>query len=288
MAPTKTLAKIANRMAKRAGPAGGAVLDWSRVEAPRDVLAALPVEDIWGISKRWGARLRRIGIADALALAEAHPPLLRHQFGVVMERIAHELNGISCLPLETVSPPRRQILVSRSFGEKLSHRDDLRAAVAAFATRAGEKLRAARLLAPAIGVYLHTSPFATAGPRHAESRLQPLDPPTDDSGTLVRAAVESLDRMYRAGHAYQKAGVLLPDLASARHAQDTLFRDDAAMERSAHLMAAIDRINHEQGRGTLRYATQLLGQRWQMRQGRLSTATTTRWRTLPTVAARMP
>ena len=211
--PTKTLAKAANRLAKKGQGPAGPVLEWARLPDPRGTLAGLAPEDVWGISARWGERLRRLGLASALALAEADPRMLRKAFGVVMERIGRELAGVSCLPLERIPPPRKQILVSRSFGERLAQLDDLRGAVAAFAARAGEKLRRQRLRTSAVTVFLQTNPFTDAEPFYANGATLVLDRPTRDTGRLVRVADQALTRIYRPGLAYQKAGVPLPDLS---------------------------------------------------------------------------
>ncbi len=284
IAPTKTLAKIANRLAKKGKSPAGPVLEWAKVAAPKETLAGLPVEDVWGIAGRWGGKLRALGISNALALAEADPGRLRKLFGVVMERTCRELGGVSCLPLELVQPPRQQIMVSRSFGEKLHKRDDLMAAVTAFATRAGEKLRAQRLRASAVSVFVHTSPFDKLGQHYANSATVGLDRPTRDSGVLVTCAVQGLERIYREGYAYQRAGVLLPDLVAESAEQGLLFAETPGdTARSNRLMDALDKINRAQGRGTVRYAGEGMGDRWKMKQGRLSEASTTGWAGLPAV-----
>ena len=188
IAPTKTLAKLANRLAKKGlGPAGP-VLDWSALPDPAAVLAAVPVEDVWGIASRWGQRLRALGIADARALSAADPRRLRQRFGVVVERVAWELRGRSCLPLECVAPPRKQVMVSRSFGGEVTDLAELRAAVTAFATRAGEKLRAQGLAAQALTVFVQTDPFETVRPFYANALTVPFAVPTQDSGVLIRSA----------------------------------------------------------------------------------------------------
>lgn len=286
IAPTKTLAKVANRMAKKGKSSAGPALEWSTLASPRDALAALPVEDVWGIGGRWGAKLRALGIANVLALAEADPGRLRKLFGVVMERTCRELGGVSCLPLELVPPPRRQIMVSRSFGEKLHKLDDLMAAVTAFATRAGEKLRAQRLRAGAVTVFVHTSPFDTMGAHYANSATAGLDRPTRDSGVLVTCAVQGLERIFREGFAYQRAGVMLLDLAVEDAEQGLLFAETPGdTERSNRLMDALDRINRTRGRGAVHYAGEGLGERWRMRQKLKSAACTTGWAGLPGVRA---
>ena len=286
IAPTKTLAKIANRMAKKGKGAAGPVLEWSKLASPKETLAALPVEDVWGIASRSGAKLRALGIANALALAEADPRRIRKSFGVVMERTCRELSGVSCLPLELVPPLRKQIMVSRGFGERLSKLDDLRAAVTAFATRAGEKLRKQGLKTAAICVFIHTSQFDTNGQHYANSATAGLDRPTRDSCILVKCAVQGLERIYRKGFAYQRAGVMLLDLAPEGAEQGVLFTDmPAADGRSDRLMDALDRINRAQGRGTVRYAGEGLGERWRMRQRLKSAGSSTSWAGVPAVRA---
>lgn len=284
--PTKTLAKVANRLAKKGQGPAGPVLEWARLPDPRGTLAGLAPEDVWGISARWGESLRRLGLASALALAEADPRLLRKAFGVVMERIGRELAGVSCLPLELVPPPRKQILVSRSFGERLAQLDDLRGAVAAFAARAGEKLRRQRLRTSAVTVFLQTSPFTDAEPFYANGVTLVLDRPTRDTGRLVRVADQALTRIYRPGLAYQKAGVLLPDLSPEGVEQGLLFAeqpgDDARTDR---LMDRLDALNRRPAHRAVRYASELLSDKWHMRQRRKSPAYTTDWHGLPVVWA---
>lgn len=284
IAPTKTLAKLANRLAKKGQNAAGPVLDWARLPSPEGALAAIPVEDIWGIAGRSGARLRQLGIADALALREADPKRLRGAFGVVMERIVLELRGVSCLPLEIAPPPRRQIMASRSFGVRLTAPDDVRAAVASFAARAGEKLRGQHLCAQALGVFIHTSPFDTSRPGYANALTVPFATPSQESGLLIKTALLGLARIYRPGYAYQKAGVMLLDLVPADLRQGLLFAppaDDPA--RSAALMTAMDRINRAYGRQTLRFGSEAVSNQWRMRARLKSPAYTTRWEDLPRV-----
>jgi DNA polymerase V len=284
--PTKTLAKIANRLAKQGRSADSPVLDWTHLDDPEAALATIQVEDVWGIANRWGKRLRVLGIGDAQALREADPKALRREFGVVIERIVWELRGVSCLPLEMVPPPRKQILTSRSFGSRLTAYADLRAAIASFATRAGEKLRTQGLAAQALNVFVQTSPFDPAQPYYANAATLDFETPVQDTGFLIRAALRGLERIFRAGPAYQKAGVLLLDLVPTGFAQGSLFAaipGDPA--RSVRLMKALDRINREFGRGTLRYASEAISDSWRMRARLKSPAYTTRWKDLPTVKA---
>lgn len=285
--PTKTLAKLANRIAKKGGSPDGPVLDWSRLDDSCAALARVAVEDVWGIAGRWGQRLRALGIEHALALRDADPKALRREFGVVLERIVWELRGVSCLALETVPPPRQQIMVSRSFGTRIVGKDPLRAAVASFAARAGEKLRAQGLAAGALQVFIHTSPFDERRPYYANAHTLAFVAPTQDTGALLRVASRGLDRIYRPGHEYQKAGVMLLDLAEAGRRQGTLFAAPEAVdpERMARLMEALDRINRRHGRGALRYASEAVSDEWRMRQRLKSPGYTSRWGELPVVRA---
>ncbi len=286
IAPTKTLAKVANRLAKKGQAGQGPVCHWGEVAAPREALAALAVEDIWGIAARWGGRLRQAGVATALALAEADPSWLRRLGGVVLERIGRELAGCSCLPLELVPPAKKQIMVSRSFGERLSSLTDLQGAVAAFAARAGVKLRRERLRAQAVTVFVQTSPFADAEPWYANGVTLVLERPTQDSGRLVQCAQEGLTRIFRPGLRYQKAGVLLMDLTPAGAEQGLLFASQTPdSPATMRLMTCVDTLNREPARRVVCHARELVSTRWQMRQQRKSVNRPTDWAHLPVVHA---
>ncbi|HXK80055.1 MAG TPA: translesion error-prone DNA polymerase V subunit UmuC [Kiritimatiellia bacterium] len=286
IAPTKTLAKVANRLAKKGQAGQGPVCHWGEVAAPREALAALAVEDIWGIAARWGGRLRQAGVATALALAEADPSWLRRLGGVVLERIGRELAGCSCLPLELVPPAKKQIMVSRSFGERLSSLTDLQGAVAAFAARAGVKLRRERLRAQAVTVFVQTSPFADAEPWYANGVTLILERPTQDSGRLVQCAQEGLTRIFRPGLRYQKAGVLLMDLTPAGAEQGLLFASQTPdSPATMRLMTCVDTLNREPARRVVCHARELVSTRWQMRQQRKSVNRPTDWAHLPVVHA---
>ena len=277
IAPTKTLAKLANRLAKRG--TAGPVLDWAAMSDPEGVLAGVAVEDLWGVGARLGARLRAVGIADAAALRAAEPGWLRGRFGVVVERLGWELRGRSCLALETLAPPRRQLMVSRSFGARVSAPAELRAAVTAFASRAGEKLRAQGLAAPALTVFVQ----GEAGVASATTLAFPVA--TQDSGVLVAAATRGVMRLARRGLAYRKAGVLLPDLVAMARVGVDLFDGVGDDARSRQRMAVLDAVNARYGRGTLRFAGELVGRHWPRRAARLSGVSTTRWSGLAVVRA---
>ena len=291
--PTKTLAKVANRLAKHAPAAGGV---WSLAD-PRDqtaALARLDVQDIWGIGARLAARLKRAGIATALQLREANSNHVRCLLGVVGERTALELRGLPCLALEELPSPAKSIIRSRSFGRPVLRQEELEEAVATHATRAAEKLRQHRRVAGAMSVFVETSRFR-ASP-YANQATVPLDPPTDDTARLIHAALAALRPIFREGLAYQKAGVMLGGLQPRAGLTESLFaRCDRG--RSERLMGVLDDVNRRLGPDTLRYAAsgpcppkrgsaREGGSRpWHMRREHASPRYTTRWDELPTVKA---
>ncbi len=284
LAPTKTLAKLANRLAKQ-GEGTGGMLDWTQLPDESAVLEGIPVEDLWGISGRWGQRLRTLGIADARALAQAPTAWLQAHFGVVMVRLARELQGWPCLTLDTEPPPRQQIMVSRSFGKPVTVWPVLHAAITHFASRAGEKLRAQGLLAQALTVFLETG-RGDPGQRPAPvSMTLGFAPPTADSAALVAAASRGARARFRAGAVYYKAGVMLLDLLPRTRYAPGLFDEPAAMNQMNQRMQTLDAINTRFGRGTLRFGTELGGSAWRLRAERRSSACPTYWQGLPRVRA---
>lgn len=279
--PTKTLAKVANHLAKHAPAAGGV---WRLVEAREQTvaLARLDVQDVWGIGARLAARLRRAGIRTALQLREARPTHVRRLIGVVGERTALELGGLPCLGIEEAPPPAKSIVRSRSFGRPVRRREVLEEAVAAHATRVAEKLRLHRQVAGAMSVFVATSRFR--GTPYANLATVVLDPLTDDTGRLIHAALAAVRPIFRPGLPYQKAGVMLSGLEPRAGLTESLFgRYDRP--RSERLMGVLDEVNRRLGPGTLRYAASGFERPWHMRREHASPHYTTRWDELPTIRA---
>ena len=249
--------------------------------ADLSLLETTALDDIWGISSRLSKRLQALGIHNALELSQSEPTNMRQQFGVVMERIVSELRGISCIPLEEMPSPKKQIMTSRSFGTRLTGYDDLRAAVTHFATRAAEKLRGQQLATMALTVFIETSRFDTQT-QYANSATITFDLPTSDSAQLVHAANSGLRRIFKTGFSYQRAGILLPDLLPVGVAQLSLFADDCS-GRSEQLMNALDCINKKHGKNAVCYGSELVSDRWHMRQQFKSPSYTTKWGELLTI-----
>jgi DNA polymerase V len=281
---TKTLAKLANHCAKKGLAGRDGVCDLDRLTAAERtrLLHALPVGEVWGVGPRIAARLNALGIRDVEALRRADARFLRREFSVVLERTVAELNGHPCLALEDIAPNKQQIMSSRSFGQYVYDLPSLKEAVATYMATAAEKLRAQGSLAGMVQVYIRTNPFKADAPQYQRGLTVPLPEASDDTLWLTRVALWGLQRLYKPGYAYQKAGVMLMDLRDRTHAQGSLFtgnRDTVA------LMGVMDRINARWGRGTLRSAAQGGGQSWRMKRERITPAYTTDWSGLPRVLA---
>ncbi len=282
--PNKTLAKVANRMAKKSGTGVQILLTEADIDR---ALESMAVEDLWGISRRWGARLRKMGISTAGQLKRAAPVRIRRRFSVVMERLVRELRGEVCLELEDCPEPKKNITVSRSFGRLVTSLPELEEAVACYVVRAGEKLREQGSVAGGIYIYVQTPPYRDDLPQYANACSITLAPPTCHSGELARAARAGLHSIYRPGHSYHKAGVVLLDLQDRNsvRSQGDLFGRAVRNERDDALMAAVDRINREMGRGSVTFAGQGVEHPWRLRAEFRSPRYTTRWAELPVVSA---
>ncbi|MED5387741.1 MAG: translesion error-prone DNA polymerase V subunit UmuC [Pseudomonadota bacterium] len=283
MAPSKTLAKLANHAAKTYPQTGG-VLVLTDPQRRERLLARTPVSAVWGIGRRLGQRLQELDIHTAQDLARADCRLIRQRFSVVQERVVRELNGESCLPLEARLEPRQQIIHSRSFGEPVSSRIAIRQAVSDFTARAAESMRAEGLCAGAISVYLRTAPVGKPQQLFPHSARATLSPATTDTRVMVRQAVQMADALWQAGYRYGKAGVMLSDLEPGGREQITLFQQDGEGKQGKALMDVMDAINRS-GKGRVWLAGRGMNRAeqcvWAMRRAHLSPAYTTRWKDLP-------
>ena len=279
IAPTKTLAKLANYAAKRWSATGG-VVDLSDRERQRKLLAKVPVEEVWGVGRRITKKLNAMGITTALELAEASSWVIRKHFNVVMERTARELRGEPCLDLEEFTPTKQQIICSRSFGHRITQYEEMHQAICAYAERAAEKLRGEHQYCRFISVFVRTSPHADNEIYYGNQASVTLMTPTNDTRDIIRAATEALGRIWLDGYRYMKAGVMLADFFSSGVAQLNLFDDNRLCANSAALMEIIDSVNHS-GKGKIWFAGQGIEKSWAMKREMLSPAYTTRYADLP-------
>lgn len=283
IAQTKTLAKLANHAAKRWQRQTGGVVDLSDVARQRKLMAVLPVEDVWGVGRRLTKKLESMGIKTVLQLADTDIGFIRKHFSVVLERTVRELRGQPCLELEEFPSVKQEIICSRSFGSRITEYEEMREAICSYAARAAEKLRNEHQHCRFISVFVKTSPFTINEPYYGNSASVTLLTPTQDSRDIIGAATHCLDVIWKNGHRYQKAGVMLGDFYSQGVAQLNLFDENPPRKNSQKLMNVLDYLNAKNGHGTLYFAGQGIQQQWQMKREMLSPRYTTRYADLPIV-----
>lgn len=246
--PTKTLAKLANKIAKSTPQLRG-VCDLTSEEARREWLPLMPLADVWGIGGASQAKLGAMGCRTAADVASLDPKLARKTLTVVGERIILELRGDSCIALEDVAPTRKGCAVTRSFSGRVDDLEMMQEAIAAHATRLGEKLRRHGLATDHVTVFFHTSPF-DKGPSRSVSTTVDFPEASNDTLTLIRAAKWGARRIWKSGYRYAKAGLMTVDLVPLEASQRALI-GALDRERSGRLMAALDACNAKHGRGTV-------------------------------------
>lgn len=266
---TKTLAKVANHIAKTSGNGVFEIDDTNTTT----VLANMPVGTLWGIGRRWNRRLKALNIHTALDLQRVPASWIRQHFNVVLSRTQWELNGLSCLSLDMIESDRQQIICSRSFGSTLSDYQELAQAVSTFVHRAAEKMRRRDLEAAQISVAVNTNPYSTLDKQYHKSGMTNI-PATASTRVLTRYALAILSKIYRPDYAYKRAGVVLSELRRTQHHQCDLFQNNQS-DRSYHIM---DAINQRFGRDVI-VPGRMVGhfRQWAMRQENLSRAYTTDW-----------
>lgn len=275
IAETKTLAKVAGYHAKQSQKAAG-VLDL--VKSPyRDLaLERLPVDEVWGVGPRYSAMLKASGIETALALRDAADEWVKDRMTVVGLRTVRELRGVPCIPLETVSPAKKNLTVSRTFGASTDSFEEVRAALAFFVTRAAEKLRRQKLLAGSITVWIQTDRFRKEEPQYSNAATLSVAPKSDSTLELRDLAFAGLAKIFRTGFNYRKAGVTLNGLELAELVSMRLW-EDACFERERRLMAAVDRCNERFGRDAVTCGLFPSDGTWRARFAMRSPRATTRW-----------
>jgi len=305
--PTKTLAKLANHVAKTADHKPGTyppqlaqVCNFG--EMPRRELAQLmhvtEVGDVWGVGRKTSARLNESGIHTVLDLVNADAAALRKQFSVLLEKTVLELRGTSCLDVDDAPAANQQIMCSRSFGAPVTDRADLIEVVSQFASRVAEKARHQQSVAGGVHVFITTSPFRKSDRQHSASMTMPLIRPTADTRLLIGAAVHALQGMYRPGFNYVKAGVMVVDLQPEGKEQGELdlfcgiheAAASASQRGRSRLMGALDALNRRFGRGAVAVASagaerQGTGSGYTAKQERRSPRYTTRLHEIPTARA---
>jgi DNA polymerase V len=244
------------------------------------LLSLQPVEEVWGVGNRTAKKLHVMGIRTALDLARSNTALMRKNFSVVLERTIRELNGDSCIPFEEAPPAKQQIVCSRSFGERITTLESMRQAVCQYAERAAEKLRGERQFCRHISVFVKSSPFAVNEPYYSNVASEKLLTPTQDTRDIIAAAQRALERIWRDGHRFAKAGVMLNDFTASGIAQLNLFDEQPPRPHSRELMKVVDHVN-QSGLGQIWFAGRGTSPAWKMKREMLSPAYTTRWNDIP-------
>ena len=293
---TKTLAKLANHVAKQADRKPGSYpAEFARVAnlaalpaADLDaVLDATELGDVWGIGRRIAAQLQAEGLKTALDVARMDPATVRRRWSIVLERTVRELQGQQCIEFEEVAAAKKQIACTRSFGRPVTELRDLTEAVTEFAGRAAEKLRKQEGRAGQVLVFVHTSPFRTNDKQYSRSVTVPLRRPTADTALIAGAAIRGLQAIYKPGYRLAKAGVMLLDLQDSGIEQCELDLDAPGVDPS-ELMTTVDALNARYGRGAVKLASAGLAgdaRVWAMRQELKTPDYTTRWEDLPRALA---
>jgi len=274
VAETKTLAKIANRLAKKRLDKGGVYIIQSESEI-RDALDATAVEDVWGIGRRYSSMLHSYGVRTALDFAHLDQRWVKRQMGIVGLRILKELNGERCIEMTISEQRKKSITTSRSFGEMVDELYPLSDAVSNFAAKCAYKLRKQGGCARELTVFVATNPFRSDLPQHYDSRIIEFPVATSSSIEIVSYARKLLAEIYRSGYSYKKAGVILSNIILKQEVQGSLF-DLIDREKHNHLMKVIDGCNDHIGREKIRLAAQGTTRKWHLKREHISGCFSTR------------
>lgn len=284
--PTKTLAKLANYLAKKRMVFNG-VCEWAALRAAEQdaLLGGIDVGEVWGVGRRIALRLAEINIHTVAQLRDASTHVIRARFSVLLERTVLELRGVACQALEEIAPPKQQIICSRSFSHPVTSLPELSQAVVAYVTRAAEKLRRQASLAGILQVFILTNQHKPNEPQYNPSHSVCLPEACDDTRTLALYAIKALRGIYRPGHKYIKAGIMLSALSPAAQKQGNLLGSEATNQKATALMEVMDKINQREGRNTMFLAGAGINPSWKMRREKQSPHYTTRWEELPIAIA---
>ncbi|WP_182393089.1 Y-family DNA polymerase [Legionella sp. PC997] len=278
--PTKTLAKAANYLCKKVFKIPVFDITSNREQ----LLQQISVGDIWGVGRQWEHKLIARGIHTAYDLAMTNAHHLKKSFNVVLMRTAMELRGIACGGLEEVEP-KQNIMSSKSFGQMQTHFSAIAEAISSHCARAVEKMRIQQLVAQRLFVFVHTNRFREDLGQHFQSIEFKFITPTDDLRLVTQIAKRCLQRIFKSGYYYKKAGVCLEDLIPKDPMQLDMFHQpsDEQLNHTEQLMSVFERINQKYGRSTIRLAAEGYSKPWDMRAELKSPAYTTRWSEVPQV-----
>jgi DNA polymerase V len=278
IAPTKTLAKAASRHAKNNN--GVSILNTEK-EIVR-FLAEFDVSDIWGIGRQYSGLLRKHGINTALKLIEKNDTWIKKKLTIAGLKMIYELRGKECLNLETDIPPKKTICSSRSFGKLITEKNELMQAISQYASRAAQKLREQRCSASALTLFIATNPFKD-GPQYSNAATAVFNTAENYTPAFIKAAGSLLNRIYKPGYKYKKAGIILADIIPDSSKQYDLFSSYDNIEKQEKISRVMDSINARYGRNTINICTGGFNNDWEMRREYLSPAYTTDFKQLKVI-----
>ncbi len=281
IASTKTLAKVANRFAKKNKDIYNGVLNIYDAPDIDDYLGKTEINDVWGVGRQYTKLLKRYGIDTALDLKNANEKWIRKKMTVVGARTQNELKGVPNIKMEYEVPPKKAIVSSRSFGKLVTDKQQLKEAVSTYITRAAEKLRKQNSLVNLLTVFIRTNPFKEEKQNANSIHIQ-LPAPTDATAEMIKYGISGLDKIYRDGFRYQKAGVMLSGIVPGVGNQTTIF-DNENREKLKKLSHIIDSVNKKMNTEAIYYASSGIKKSWTMKRNLKSPHYTTDWNQIPGV-----
>jgi len=280
IAKTKTLSKVANHIAKKKQ---SGVTSFIGIENIDSILEKVEINDVWGVGKQLTKFYHKSGIYNAKQLKNVSNTWIKKSSNVLSSRTAMELRGIPCIDLEATSSKRKSCVVSRSFGQRVENFQELKEAIASYSLNASEKIRSESLVTKSITVFIRTSPFQSRFGYYSNSKTIDFPIATNNSIEIVKAAISSLETIFKNGYRYQKAGVMLSRLSDSVDGKN-LFSSEKDKKINS-LMKSIDNTNHRYGRSTLSLASAGVHKRWNTRRQHYSKIDTTDFYCLPTIKA---
>lgn len=278
---TKTLSKVANQTAKDQKIVNR-VFYLDAAEKTSKILEKFDIRDVWGIGRKLAKKLNAMGVFTVQELLQLPEPILHTNFNVVMRRTIAELRGVSCIELRDSDANKQQIMVSRSFGQRVTELSHLQEALATYASNACEKLRAQGSVAGGVCVFLHTGLHGSPETVYKNSLYVKLTHRSADTRFIIQQAKDGLQQMFRHGFRYKKIGIILCDLIDAQNMQIDIF-GHADLKRSEELMVLMDAINQRFGRATVQFAAAGLEKTWRGQSARRTEGFTASWQELPLV-----
>ena len=269
---TKTLSKIANHIAKK--NRGVFILDKKNED---DILDNFSIVDIWGVGKKISHFLYSKNINNAKKLKYSNLYWARTNMTIKAEKMIKELRGEECFPLNCSHLDKKSICTSRTFGQMVSNLEDLSSSIAMYATRCAEKLRMQKCSAHYAYVFIQTNPYRKDLKQYIQSKPVKFSVATNDTSEIIKSVLYMLNKIYKKGYQYKKAGVILGGIIKKSQVQGNLF-DDIDRERNDKIINTVDVINRKMGQDIIRYATLGYKKKWKLRQEQLSPCYTTRWK----------